>query len=98
MQLAVIKGRATSTVKHGSLSGTKLLVAQMLNCEGVAVSDPVLVIDRLGAGKGDRVMLTSDGEGLRQMLKSDTSPARWWTLGIVDHNGLQTPGSPTPRN
>ena len=30
------------------------------------------------------VMITSDGLGLREMLKDDTSPARWWTLGIID--------------
>lgn len=84
MQLAIVKGRATSTVKHESLAGRKLLICSFLGSEGQAVGDPVLVLDKLGAGKGDRVMLSSDGLGLRDLLGDQRSPARWWTLGIVD--------------
>ena len=84
MQLAVVRGRATSTVKHRSLNGSKLLVCQFLDRRRQMTGDPVLAVDRLGAGSGDRVMLTSDGMGLRQLLNDDTSPVRWWTLGIVD--------------
>jgi microcompartment protein CcmK/EutM len=84
MQLALVQGRATSTVKHRSLAGAKLLVCQLLGNEGQASGDPVLAVDKLGAGAGDRVILTSDGLGLRELLGDNTSPVRWWTLGIVD--------------
>jgi ethanolamine utilization protein EutN len=84
MQIALVKGRATSTVKHHSLAGRKLLVCQILGCDGQDAGDPVLVLDNLGAGAGDRVVITSDFLGLRAMLGHDDSPARWWTLGIVD--------------
>jgi len=84
MQLALVQGRATSTVKHPSLDGRKLLVCRLLGNEGQPVSDPVLALDRHGAGLGDRVILTSDGKGLRELLGHTNSPARWWTLGIVD--------------
>ena len=84
MQLALVKGRATSTVKHPSLSGAKLLICQLLGASGDPGGDPVLAVDQLGAGLGDRVILTSDGLGLRELLKDDTSPVRWWTMGIVD--------------
>ncbi len=84
MQLALIHGHATATVKHQSLAGAKLLVCQFLGRGGRPAGDPVLAVDQLGAGVGDRVILTSDGQGLRKMLADDTSPVRWWTLGIVD--------------
>lgn len=84
MQLAVVKGRVTSTIKHASLSGVKLLVCQLLGNDGQPTGDPVLAVDRLGAGRGNRVILTSDGKGLRELLGSDNSPARWWTVGIAD--------------
>lgn len=84
MQLAVVQGRATSTVKHHSLDGQKLLICQLLGNQGQPAGDPVLVLDSLGAGAGDRVILTSDGLGLRDLVGDSTSPARWWTLGIVD--------------
>ena len=84
MQLAVVRGRATSTVKHRSLNGSKLLVCQFLDRGRQMTGDPILAVDRLGAGAGDHVVLTSDCIGLRQLLNDDNSPVRWWTLGIVD--------------
>ncbi|MBN4061008.1 EutN/CcmL family microcompartment protein [bacterium AH-315-I18] len=84
MQIAQVIGRATSTVRHESMAGVKLLVCELLGNQMQGVGDPVLVVDRLGAGTGDRVMLTSDGKGIRDLLSSDNSPVRWWTLGIVD--------------
>ena len=84
MHTAIVQGRATSTVKHASLQGRKLLVCSILGAAGEPGGDPVLVLDVLGAGRGDRVVISSDGLGLRQMLGDETSPARWWTLGIVD--------------
>lgn len=84
MQHAIVQGRATSTVKHPSLAGRKLLVCQALDAASKPTGDPVLALDSLGAGRGDRVILTSDGQGLRELLGHDNSPARWWTVGIVD--------------
>lgn len=84
MQLALVTGSATSTVKHSSLDGMRMLVCQPLGGAGQAAGDPVIVVDQLGAGRGDRVIITSDGLGLRQLLGDLTSPVRWWTLGIAD--------------
>ena len=84
MQLAVVEGRATSTVKHKSLAAARLLVCQPLGVEGKPNGDPVLAVDKLGAGAGDKVLLSSDGIGLREMVKDNNCPARWWTIGIVD--------------
>lgn len=84
MQLAIVQGRATTTVRHKSLAGVKLLVCSLLDVAGKPSGDPVLAVDRLGAGAGDKVILTSDGLGLRELLKDNNSPARWWTMGIVD--------------
>ena len=84
MQLALVQGRATTTVRHRSLRGQKLLVCQQLDIEGAPGGDPVLAVDQIGAGPGDVVIISSDGLGLREMLDDINSPVRWWTLGIVD--------------
>jgi len=84
MQLALVTGRATATVRHKSLVAAKLLVCQPLGVDESPNGDPVLAVDQLGAGAGDRVIISSDGLGLRELLKDNNSPARWWTLGIVD--------------
>lgn len=85
MQLARVIGNTTSTVKHPSMQGWKLLVVQPLSPDNKTPDgDPVLAIDALGAGVRDLVIITSDGRGTRDLLKSDTTPVRWSTLGICD--------------
>jgi ethanolamine utilization protein EutN len=85
MQIGSVVGIATSTVKHPSLEGWKLLVVQMLAADGKSPDgEPVLAVDRLGAGRGEKVILTSDGRGTRELLKSDTTPVRWSVMGIPD--------------
>jgi len=85
MQLARIIGTATATVKHRSLSGARLLVVQPLLADRArADGDPQLAIDLVQAAVGDLVVITSDGRLLRDRLGSDTTPARWSTIGLVD--------------
>jgi len=84
MQQAIVIGRATSVRKHTSLDGQKPLVCQLIGNKRQPVADPIIVLDRHGAGRGDRIIVTSDGKGLRQLLNQQRTPARWWNLGIVD--------------
>jgi ethanolamine utilization protein EutN len=84
MNLAHIVGHATSTVKHPSLAGWRLLVAQPLDAAGGPDGDPVLAIDQLGSGCGDVAMISSDGGAIREMMNSKTAPVRWAVIGLVD--------------
>jgi ethanolamine utilization protein EutN len=85
MQQGLIVGTATATVKHASMQGSKLLVVQLLAADGRSSDgEPVLAVDRLGAGCGERVILTSDGKTMREMLGSPATPVRWSVLGLVD--------------
>ncbi|MCX7422941.1 MAG: EutN/CcmL family microcompartment protein [Planctomycetia bacterium] len=84
MQLGKVIGHATSTVKHSSMNGWKLLIVQSLDAKGGADGEPVLAIDELGTGIGQRVMITSDGKAVSQMLGDDKSPVRWAVIGTVD--------------
>ena len=78
-------GTATSTVKHPSMEGWKLLVVQPVGADGKSPDgEPLLAVDNLGAGIGTDVLITSDGRGTRQLLGSDTTPVRWSVLGIRD--------------
>ena len=84
MLIGKVVGTATSTTKHRSLNGRRLLVVQPVDAAGGRDGDPVLAVDALGAGTGARVMLTSDGGGTRELVGDKTSPARYSTLGILD--------------
>jgi ethanolamine utilization protein EutN len=81
VQLGVVIGTATSTVKHKTFQGERLLVVQLLTSEGGDDGEPVLAFDRLGAGRGETVMLTNDGKILQEMIGRDT-PGRWSVLGL----------------
>ena len=80
MRLATIKGHVTSTVKHRSLDGWRLLIA-MPESPDLA---PQIVLDSLGAAIGQRVMISSDGSEARKMVGDERSPARWTVMGIID--------------
>ena len=85
MQLARVVGTATSTIKHPSMNGWKLLIVQMLAADGKSPDgDPVMSIDSLGAGLGQTVLITSDGKGTRELMQSDNTPVRWSVMGIQD--------------
>jgi microcompartment protein CcmK/EutM len=80
-----VVGTATSTVKHPSMEGWKLLVVQPYGPDGrTPDGDPVIAVDALGAGTGETVVITSDGKGTRELLKSETTPVRWSVIGIPD--------------
>ncbi|HMF28565.1 MAG TPA: EutN/CcmL family microcompartment protein [Candidatus Cybelea sp.] len=84
MQLATIVGHATATVKHPSMTGWKLLIAQPLSADGKPDCEPQLVIDNLGAGLDDRVIICNDGAGTRKLMNAKNSPVRWFVMGICD--------------
>lgn len=79
-----VVGRATSTICHPSLRGRKLLLVQPLGADGRVSGLPSLAVDPLGAGLGDRVLVTSDGRGARELLGDPKSPVRNSILAIID--------------
>lgn len=84
MLLGVVEGNAISTIKHRSMRSWKLLIVQPLDLEGRPDGDPLLVIDRLGAGHGTKVLISNDGKGARKMVGDNSSPVRWTVIGLVD--------------
>ncbi|MEX0675786.1 MAG: EutN/CcmL family microcompartment protein [Pirellulales bacterium] len=85
MQLGVVVGTATSTVKHPTLTGWKMLVVQVYGADGrTPDGEPLIAIDALGAGIGASVVLSSDGKGTRELVKSDNTPVRYSVVGIRD--------------
>jgi ethanolamine utilization protein EutN len=85
MQLGLVIGTATATIKHPSMNGWKLLVVQpQMNDGRTPDGDPQLAVDNLGAGIGQQVMISSDGAGTRELLGVEATPVRWSVIGIPD--------------
>lgn len=84
MQSALVIGTTRATVKHESLNGQRLLIVQPLGANDSPDGGPMIAIDQLGAGRGDRVMITSDGRYTRSLVNHSNTPVRWCTIGILD--------------
>jgi len=83
MQLGRVVGTATSTVKHPTFENERLLVVQLETTSGRPDGEPILAFDRLGAGRGDLVLMTNDGRVLQEQL-GPTTPGRWSVIGLPD--------------
>lgn len=83
MQIGRVIGTATSTVKHPTFQAERLLVVQLESRDGRPDGEPVLVFDRTGAGRGDEVLVTNDGQALQELI-GRTTPGRWSVLGQPD--------------
>lgn len=85
MQVARVIGTVTSSYKHESLVGAKLLLVQPLLADGEGFDgDPQIAIDTVAAGLADRVVISSDGRLMREVLNSKRTPARWSTIALID--------------
>ena len=86
MQIGVVIGQGVATVKHPSLVGWRLLLVQPVTANGRNDGEPLLAIDKLGAGPASRVLLSNDGAGAREMVGARNSPVRWMVIGICDEH------------
>jgi ethanolamine utilization protein EutN len=84
MVLGMVIGHATGTVKHPSLIGLRMPLVQVLDSNRKPEGDVLVAVDRYGAGKGQIVILSSDGKGAREYVGNEKSPARWYVVGIGD--------------
>lgn len=84
MQWGKVIGHATSTIKHPSLRGWRMLVVQPLGADKQPDGDPQIVVDKLGATVGHLVVVNGDGKAARELIGDDKSPVRFFVIGIVD--------------
>jgi ethanolamine utilization protein EutN len=77
----------TATIKHPTLQGERMLVVQLEDARGRPDGEPVLTFDRLGARRGDVVIVTNDGLALQEQL-GRTTPGRWSVIGLPDGSSL----------
>ena len=90
MILARIDGTVTATVKHPSLHGVTMLIGMHINGDGSECGrEPWIILDRMGANRGDIVCVSSEGDAARQLSGDTRIPARMVVMGIVDPLGTK---------
>jgi microcompartment protein CcmK/EutM len=81
-----VVGPLWATVKHPAYNGHTLFVVQPIDERGADAGTSFVAIDHVQAGVGDQVIVLTEGNGVRQILKQgDIVPIRSIIVGIVDH-------------
>ncbi len=81
---ARVIGFGHSTVRHSSLKGVRLALCEGLNNEGQGDGKIFLAADWNGAGVGERVFVTTEGDAAGRRIGDDSTPLRNVILGIID--------------
>lgn len=85
MRTCRVVGPMWATVKHPAYAGKTLFVVQPLDDRGADTGASFVAVDTVQAGVGDRVIVLTEGNGVRQILKQgDNVPIRSIIVGIVD--------------
>ena len=84
MTLGRVIGTMTSTIKHPTYVGHKVLVVEPIDDQGRPAGEAILAVDTVQAGVGDRVLIMREGNGVRQILREKVLPIRSLIVAIVD--------------
>jgi ethanolamine utilization protein EutN len=80
-----VVGPMWAAAKHPAFAGRTLLVVQPLDERGGNAGQSFVAVDHAQAGVGDKVLVLTEGNGVRQVLKAgDIVPIRSIIVGIVD--------------
>lgn len=86
MRCCRVVGPMWASVKHPAYAGRSLFVVQPVDEVGKDVGHSFVAIDSVQAGVGDKVIVLTEGNGVRQILQmGDNIPIRSIIVGIVDH-------------
>ena len=84
MIIARVIGDVVATRKHASHEGRKILVVQPLHLDGSDRGDPVLALDAVDAGVGDRVLVVQEGWSAMTSVERPQSPIDMAVVGVID--------------
>lgn len=86
MKYCRVVGPMWAAAKHPAFAGRTLFVVQPLDERGDDAGQSFVAVDHAQAGAGDKVVVLTEGNGVRQILSAgDHVPIRSIIVGIVDH-------------
>ena len=90
-------GNLVATAQHPTYAGRKVMVVSEEHPDGRRPHPAFVAVDLVQAGPGDRVLVLTEGNGVRQLLGADAGPIRSVIVGIVDRVDVAdgTPGTPS---
>ena len=88
MWLGKVVGTVVAPTKDDSLIGSKLLIVQPLNLDGLNTISLQVAVDTVGAGNGETV-LVSTGSSARHVMGIENSAVDAAIVGIVENIDLE---------
>lgn len=82
MILGKVIGSIWATQKEEGMQQLKLLIIEPITWNGEGIGQPIIAADRIGAGEGERVII-SRGSPARTIFRKD-APIDAVVVGIVD--------------
>jgi len=86
--LGKVIGNVWATEKYPTLHSFKLMFIQPLNAEMIAIGDPIIAVDTIGAGPGEIIFFITASEAVIP-LPVDSAPVDASIVGIVDTINLE---------
>ncbi len=88
MLIARVLGEIVATRKHPSHEGRKILLVQPLNLDGSNRGDPLVALDSVGVGAGDKVLVVTEGFSAMTSVGRPNSPIDMAVIGLIDQIDL----------
>jgi len=89
MLIGRVIGDVVATQKSPSHKGRKVLVVQPLHLDGSDRGEPVLALDAVDAGVGDRVLVVTEGFSAMTAVGRPQSPIDMAIVGVIDSIDLE---------
>jgi len=94
MRIGKVTGTVTATIKAQGLTGKPLMLVDITDAHGKVVEPAIVAIDTCGAGRGDRVLISS-GSAARQTPDTSGLAIDAAIVAVLEHidTEKQTPRS-----
>jgi len=87
--IARVIGNVVASQKQESHEGKKILLVQPLDLDDQPIGDPVVALDAVDAGVGDRVLAVQEGFSAMTSVGHVESPIDAAVIGVIDFVELQ---------
>jgi ethanolamine utilization protein EutN len=89
MLIGRVIGEVWATQKQPSHEGRKVLYVQPVNLDGTDKGQPILALDAVDAGVGERVLVTMEGFSAMTAVDRPNSPIDMAVIGVIDRVDLE---------
>jgi ethanolamine utilization protein EutN len=83
MRVCRVVGEVVATIKHPALAARTLLIVQPVDAGDRPDGRPLIAVDSVGVGRGERILLSDEGGAAAVVLGSE-GPVRAVIVGCVD--------------